>query len=105
MPLGASSTEEVAMDTMTMGASWPWNFDRLVLETGERSQATFVEQLGGELGDLRMEPPRLLQEEARIGRDGRGASEQVLQRRDRGSVWMGSLDRLLELAGITEKED
>src|SRR5207244_2658551 len=82
-----------------------WAFDRLVLETRERSQATFVEQLGGEGGDVRMEPPRLLEEKARIGRDGRGVSEQVLQSRDRRSVWMGSLDGLLELAGVTEEDD
>src|SRR5713226_7732352 len=52
-----------------------------------------------------MEPPRLLEEETRIGRDGSGLSEEVLQRRDRGSVRMGSLDRLLELAGVAEKDD
>src|SRR5712664_3901772 len=52
-----------------------------------------------------MEPPRLLEKEPCIGRDGSRLSEEVLQRRDRGSVWMSSLDRLLELAGVTEKND
>jgi hypothetical protein len=77
----------------------------LTLETRVRAQPVFVENLGCEFADLRVQPACLLQEHAAIRCDSLRRAQQVLERRSLRAHGMAGLLRLLELLRVTEQHE
>src|SRR5258708_2232952 len=84
---------------------WAVANDPLLTEARPRLQTTFVEHLGREAADLRMEPPRLFEEKAVFIVDSLRAAEQMVERRNIGALGMATLRRLLELSRIAKEHD
>src|SRR5262245_22849322 len=79
--------------------------DLLPREIRARLQPAVVEQLGGEPADRGMEPPGLLQKETAIRGDGLLAQEQVLERGYLYSFRVAALERLIQLAWVTQQDN
>ena len=76
----------------------------LPLVAGLRQQCRRVEDLRGELADLRMQPPGPVHEEPEARRHDRGIAEQMAERAPLGADGMRALQRLVELLGIAEHD-
>ncbi len=79
--------------------------DALPLEIRPRLEAPLVERFGGESADVRMEPVRVLEEQAQGVRDRLAAVEQMGERRTLGSGRVRALERLIELLRVAEQHD
>ena len=71
----------------------------------DRAEPTLVERLRDEAADLRVHPPRLLEEEAELGRDRLVLAEQVLEHARAGAVGMDALRHLRELERVAEQDE
>ena len=80
-------------------------FDLLMLESLARVESPLVEYLRSEVAELRVQAPRLFQEQALIGGDRLLPGEQVFKSRNSGTVRMAALDRLLQLLRVTKQND
>ena len=66
-------------------------FDLLILESLARMESPLVEYLRSELAELRVQAPRLFQEQACIGRNRLLPGEQVFKGRNLGTIGMTAL--------------
>ena len=80
-------------------------FDLLLLESLARMESPLVEYLRSEVAELRVQAPRLFQEQALIRGDRLLPGEQVFKSRNRGAVRMATLDRLLQLLRVAEQNE
>ena len=81
------------------------SFNLLALQAIPGLQPRFVEHLGSEVANLRMESPSVLQEQPHIPRNRLGSGKYVFERGDLCTVRVTSFSRLIQLLGVAQQDD
>jgi hypothetical protein len=98
----ASASLRCAQPVCSIGA-WTMPVGRLPRVVRLGLESAVVHRLRDEAAHVRVHAPRGAEEDAALGRDGRRAVEQVVERRVARAAGMHALDRLRELHLVAEQ--